>query len=836
MSETANGASSITTIATAPAHLVPQQRSVSPVPTASGSSSATAAATLNLSLSRPPLPFRRAPILSSSGGAFTSYVRRRGEPDGGRTDVDANGGGVGAALNVIGGAAAPMMDSSQTNTTDSELSDGYTSQTLNKFEAKPKMGFSSLRAPVKVGRPGGGGESDAAFTPSPPVTVMDSNVSMALAHQTRIRNLYSASNGGQQTGPQSGKGGEHHGLTANGGAGPAGGIARRPDSSSSASSTTDWEGSGHATVLRRANQQQHHHHQQQHQQQHQAALLQVLPPLPPPRQTMPLVDSLRPLAPLAPVYNNLGLKQVVQVQQLQPHAVKMSASVAVLESTSSDSDFERCMNGFEQQQAASAGHQQPQHQQQSIGHANKDGTTTAATNTEPTTAVPSSYGHMLRGRMKMKQPLQQFLTRNGDHHQMEFIDRSFGTTAGSNGRAQRIAATAGNKSAHSMPTATANAMHSDANNEPSSSNIHPDSTLKITANNLYFSPADNDTLESNKKDLLHSIKLNKDHHHQQPQSQQPQQRSHHSHPHPKISAAHSKTVQDSIMRHMNREMTPTISEVYHERSLGLGLAPPLSKLLLSKNYDESEAMHLGGIGNSNGGNSNKNDHTMTGSANMSNLSAMLKESSANDLDISNAIPMVTTTATNASSSSSAAAAATNVVPNNNAASSAPALTKEGACKVCNGPAGQMCGCRTGTTKKKSSSSTIGSKPWLSNVLPGLMKNNINNDLNTAEMLAERQQLKGAKNVASKKSSANNVSSSSVAVGVVHNKRNANSPQFSDLSRRDDGDGRSVADSQCSGNYSKVDVTGNVAAQKQQQQLLRSKFSAMKLSTDDNNKA
>lgn len=36
------------------------------------------------------------------------------------------------------------------------------------------------------------------------------------------------------------------------------------------------------------------------------------------------------------------------------------------------------------------------------------------------------------------------------------------------------------------------------------------------------------------------------------------------------------------MRHINRELTPTISDVYHERSLGLGLAPPLAKLLLNQ--------------------------------------------------------------------------------------------------------------------------------------------------------------------------------------------------------------------------------------------------------------
>lgn len=51
--------------------------------------------------------------------------------------------------------------------------------------------------PVVIGRPGGGGESDAAFTPSPPV-VGGSNggsheVALGLVHQNRIRNLYSQS-------------------------------------------------------------------------------------------------------------------------------------------------------------------------------------------------------------------------------------------------------------------------------------------------------------------------------------------------------------------------------------------------------------------------------------------------------------------------------------------------------------------------------------------------------------------------------------------------------------------------------------------------------------------
>ncbi|XP_050677372.1 tetratricopeptide repeat protein 28 [Leptidea sinapis] len=38
----------------------------------------------------------------------------------------------------------------------------------------------------------------------------------------------------------------------------------------------------------------------------------------------------------------------------------------------------------------------------------------------------------------------------------------------------------------------------------------------------------------------------------------------------------------SQVRHMSGELTPTISEVYHERSIGLGLAPPLAELLLAE--------------------------------------------------------------------------------------------------------------------------------------------------------------------------------------------------------------------------------------------------------------
>jgi len=49
---------------------------------------------------------------------------------------------------------------------------------------------------------------------------------------------------------------------------------------------------------------------------------------------------------------------------------------------------------------------------------------------------------------------------------------------------------------------------------------------------------------------------------------------------------------------LTRELTPTISEVYHERNLGLGLAPSLSKLLeevsaVSENEESQSAKTVG---------------------------------------------------------------------------------------------------------------------------------------------------------------------------------------------------------------------------------------------------
>lgn len=545
-----------------------QQRSVSPV----GSSK---------SLSRPPLPFRRA--LISSGGAFTSYVRRRGEPDGGRTEAELS-------------MKMPAFDTRQTNTTDSELSDGYMSQTLNKFEPKPKMGFSSLRGPVKVSRPGGGGESDANFTPSPPVAV-DSSVSLALAHQTRIRNLYASAENGMR----------RDGQAPN---------SRRPDSSSSASSTTDWEGSGHATVLRRANQSQH------------------MPPLPPPRQTHPLIDNLRP------VYNNLGL-----------------VNGNGLESTSSDSEFEK---GFD-------------------------------------LPTPSNLTS-LRGKSKLK-PLQQFLSRKISD-QIGFMDRLNVRT--------ELGSTNSNSSNKARKTITL-----------------PDEQNAFNTNNLYFSPNDTDTMDPKKGMAL--MKINSKEH--------------------KMT---SHTIQDSILRHMNREMTPTISEVYHERNIGLGLAPPLTKLLLSKNYDEGD------------------------------VEKSSESSNTNDLDLS--LPTVVngpaTSATNGNGDR---------------------------CSKCNCSSELLCNCKSATATMKKSS-----KPWLSNVMPNVIQAS---DLTTADILERQNKIKSHTNDIELMENPNKINDAA----VVKNGTGRGGSPFTDLSRRDEGDGRSVADSQCSGNY-KTDVNSTV-----QVKQIRNKF-------------
>ncbi|KAM8721437.1 hypothetical protein ACLKA7_007329 [Drosophila subpalustris] len=501
----------------------------------------------------------QSPLPLHPRSAFISYVRRRGEPDGG------------------GG-----LDSSLANTTDSEhsLSDGYATQ-AGSGQAGPRLGYASLRGPVRVSRPGGGGESDAAFTPSPPVT--DPSLSLALAHQTRIRCLYAQ--------PGTAPGGSSVAPPTN--------NNRRPDSSSSASSTTtDWEGSGHATVLRRgaAAGAQHQLLQQQPPQQ---------PPLPPPRP---------------PVYHNLGA------------------------------------------------------------------------------------GGRSKPKIKLGSAQSSLAARVNKEHAL-FMDRlsvrtelSAPTVLSNPAPGSGVAASGGQRKALSL-----------TEEEVANVAFNPAS--------LYFSPADSELLGEPK----------------QPLEETPVK--------PSV-----KCIQDSIMRHMNRELTPSISELYHERSLGLGLAPPLSKLLLNPNYEEQEVATM-----------------VEGSAQSVGNAAAIKTlvDAVNELELSGSssgatIPTVVGGGVGGVESEATA------VPG--------AIDVESTCSICGERADVVCRCKAATMQKKA---TL--KPWLSNVpATSLVQAS---ELTTADILERRLET------------------------VV-----PSAPFAAELCRRDEGDGRSVADSQCSSNYKRVLAT------------------------------
>lgn len=388
-------------------------------------------------------------MTTSSRSAFISYQKRRGEPDGGHEEVS---------------TVQPSKPLQPTfENTDSELSDGYATQ---KMLAKySDLNYGGIRANPKICRPGGGGESDATFTPSP----IENNVSMALAHQTRIRNLYTNISEATNTIP----------ISKNG--------SRRPDSSSSASSAADWD-SGHATVLRRANNQ--------------------TLPMPATRQLLPIVDNLRPTAP---VYNNLMMQKNL-----------------MMESTSSDSE------GWVPSQTRNKIKLHQQFIQQAHQQAHQ--------------MVVSHYQDMPSVSVaKLKE-------------QFNFIDRlSVRTEAIKNGNS------------HKKSIVKAN-----------------DDTLNLSGNSLYFSPAElqNTTTNLVDDDAGPSSVI----HH-------PPAHSHHKSKEIKASTSTTGTssisskknsIQDSILRHMSREMAPTITDVYHERNIGLISAPPLSKLLMT-NYEENEA-------------------------------------------------------------------------------------------------------------------------------------------------------------------------------------------------------------------------------------------------------
>jgi hypothetical protein len=394
-------------------------------------------------------------MTTSSRSAFISYQKRRGEPDGGHEEVS---------------TVQPPKPQPTFENTDSELSDGYATQ---KMLAKySDLNYGGIRGNPKICRPGGGRESDATFTPSP----IDTNVSMALAHQTRIRNLYTNISEATNTVP----------IPKSG--------SRRPDSSSSASSAAEWD-SGHATVLRRGNN----------------INASTTLPMPSTRQHLPIVDNLRPTAP---VYNNLMMQS----------GLKKSL---MMESTSSDS--EGCAPNQTRskiklhQQFIQQAHQQVH--QQMLSHYSE----------MPSVSVA-----------KLKE-------------QFNFIDRlSVRTEAIKNGNT------------HKKQMVKAN-----------------EDTLNLSGNSLYFSPAELQNTTTNLVDddagpssVIHHATTHAHHKSKEPK--------------PSTSSvlqsgtsSKKNSIQDSILRHMSREMAPTISDVYHERNIGLISAPPLSKLLMT-NFEENE--------------------------------------------------------------------------------------------------------------------------------------------------------------------------------------------------------------------------------------------------------
>lgn len=569
-----------------------QQRSISPAGTVKS---------LNLKMSRPLVPHR--PLMGSVS-AFTSYVRKRGEPDGGR---ETN--------------ASSVLTNIELNTDISygDISDGYSTQGVNRFETKPKINYTNLRAPIKVTRPGGGESyGDLAFTPSPPIALqhVDNNVSMALAHQTRIRNLYSASS------------------TINTQSNDSHISSQRPDdSSSSASSTNDWDGSGHATVLRRAQQNQAN----------------GLPPMPPPRQMLPLVDSLRPQAPS--IYNNLNSKT--------------KGNNNAIESTSSDSEFERAYDAR--------------------GDRNN---------------IQKSIQHV------------SMLTRNISEECL-LMDRL-------SVRTENIA--------NVVP-----AVRKQIQNSDDSEITLP---FKFNTNNLYFSPSESDVIESQHKDISLTLKANSAKENNKPNL-----------------SSHNKNIQDLILRKINREMTPTISDVYHERNMDLGLAPPLSKLLLSKNYEENDSK-------------------------TNTMKKVNSSETVSDINLSSSLALYV----------------------------GGEATVQDRCDICNNPLDMMCQCKNVTTPK------LVSKPnWLNN-LSGTMPSAPPSDLCNVDCQSNNDYNENDNETP------NIIENANASTPIAPNSlKRPNSP-YSDLSKRDEGDGRSVADSQCSNSYKTIDLNANSKLSQVQQRI------------------
>lgn len=404
-------------------------------------------------------------MTTSARSAFISYQKRRGEPDGGHEEA------------IQQQKPQPTFEN-----TDSELSDGYATQKmLAKYTGTSKdLCYGGLRGTTR--RPGGG-ESDATFTPSP----IDTNVTLALSHQTKIRNLYT--NISEATG-------------ANIASKPS--SSRRPDSSSSASSNAnEWE-SGHATVLRRANQ-------------NNAPMQGATLPMPPSRQLLPIVDNLRPMAP---VYNNLLVQS------------GMKKSLGILESTSSDSE------GWMPSQTRNKIKLHQQYIQQAHQQHNQNNSIYQDMPSVSVAKLKEQFTFMERLSVRTE------ATKGSGSHRKQLI-------------------------------------------------IQTEDNINISGNSLYFSPAELQNTTTNLVDdnsgaasVMHHSQAHT-HHKMKESKTTPSSTAAQTNSNQTTAPQAKKSVQDSILRHMNREMAPTISDVYHERNIGLISAPPLSKLLMT-NYEEND--------------------------------------------------------------------------------------------------------------------------------------------------------------------------------------------------------------------------------------------------------
>lgn len=365
--------------------------------------------------------------------------------------------------------------------------------------------------------------------------------------------------------------------------------------------------------------------------------------MPPPRQTMPIVDTLRPQVPLASAYNNLNNKNAI-------------------ESTSSDSEFEK----------------------------------------------------MYESRVQaLKSAQQQFLSRKIPEECL-LMDRLSVRTENTN----IVAPSTNFRKQMKIPD--------EASQLP----------FKFSANSIYFPSSDNDVIEPQHKDISLTLKANSAKENNKPNL-----------------SSHNKNIQDLILRKINREMTPTISDVYHERNIDLGLAPPLSKLLLSKNYEEND--------------------TKTNTIKKANSSETVS-----DINLNTSLAMYVNEASGSDR-----------------------------CESCKHSSDILCQCKT-TTKK------LTTNAWLNNLNGN--SSAPSNDLSTVDT-TDRNVIQNSFNGNDNESS-NLIEDDNNSSNMSSNTLKRGNSPYSDLSKRDEGDGRSVAESQCSGNYKTIDLNANSKLSQVQQRI------------------